>query len=39
VRLELLRSTYRMPREAHAHAYGIVDEIRDAFGIDAPATL
>jgi len=39
VRLELLRSTYRMPREQHALVYDIVDEIREAFGISAPATL
>jgi hypothetical protein len=39
VRLELLRSTYRMPREQHAALYGIVDEIRNAFGIEATATL
>lgn len=39
VRLELLRSTYRMPREQHALVYRLVDEIREAFGIEAPATL
>jgi hypothetical protein len=39
VRLELLRSTYRMPREQHAALYDTVDEIRVAFGIEAAATL
>jgi hypothetical protein len=39
-RLELLRSTYRMPRSpAHDTAYGLLDEVRQAFGIAAPATL
>ncbi len=38
VRLELLRSTYRMPREGST-VYALVDEIRAAFGIEAPATV
>jgi hypothetical protein len=39
-RLELLRSTYRMPRrDAHDKPYAIIEEVAKAFGIDCPATL
>ncbi len=39
VRLELLRSTYRLPRESHAKLYQIADEVARAFELDLPLTL
>lgn len=39
VRLELLRFTYRMPRDAHATLYAMSDEVSAAFGLDVPVTL
>lgn len=39
VRLELLRFTYRMPRDAHATLYAMSDEVATALGLDVPITL
>jgi len=39
VRLELLRSTYRMPQEDHAKLYAIATEVARALAIEAPITL
>jgi len=39
VKIELLRSTYRLPRESNETLYAIGNEIARAFAIDAPLTL
>jgi hypothetical protein len=39
VRLELLRSTYRLPRESHEKLYALGDEVAHVLGIDVPLTL
>lgn len=39
VKLELLRSTYRLPREAHESLYAIATETARALAVDVPLTL
>lgn len=39
VRLDLLKSTYRIDRESHPTLYGEVDRLANRFGIDAPVTF
>jgi len=39
VKVELLRSTYRLPRESNQALYALGDEIARGFAIDAPLTL
>lgn len=39
VKIELLRSTYRLPRESNETLYAIGNEIARGFAIDAPLTL
>lgn len=39
VKLELLRTTYRLSREGHETLYAAVEEVSRRLGIDAPATL
>jgi hypothetical protein len=39
VKLELLRSTYRLPKESNEKLYVIGEEVAEAFQLDAPVTL
>jgi predicted SprT family Zn-dependent metalloprotease len=39
VKLELLRSTYRLPREAHERLYAVATEVAAALDVTAPLTL
>lgn len=39
VRLELLRSTYRLPRSGHERLYALADDVAQRFEISAPITL
>jgi predicted SprT family Zn-dependent metalloprotease len=39
VKLELLRSTYRLPREAHERLYAVAAEVAVALDVNAPLTL
>lgn len=39
VRVELLRSTYRVPSEDQSALYAIANEVRVAFDLDAPLTI
>ncbi len=39
VKLELLRSTYRLPKESNEKLYSIGEEVAQAFQLDAPVTL
>lgn len=39
VKLELLRSTYRMPRDAHEQLYAMATEVAQTLGLEGPLTL
>jgi Zn-dependent protease with chaperone function len=39
VKVELLRSTYRLPRDSNAKLYAMGEEIAQGLGIEAPLTL
>lgn len=39
VKLELLRSTYRLPKESNERLYAIGEEVADAFELKVPLTL
>lgn len=39
VKLELLRSTYRLPRESHERLYAVAIEVAAALDLNAPLTL
>lgn len=39
VRLDLLKSTYRLEREGHAELYALADKARTALGLDLPLTI
>lgn len=39
VRLEILKATYRLEREAHGDLYAIADEVRAALGLEIPLTV
>ena len=39
VRLELLRSTYRLPRESHERLYAVAGEVAAALELNVPLTL
>ena len=39
VKLELLRATYRLPRESHEKLYAIATEVAQVLGVTVPLTL
>ena len=39
VKLELLRATYRLPRDSHEKLYAIASEVAQALGVTVPLTL
>ena len=39
VRLDLLKSTYRLEREGHGELYATADEVRSALGLGIPLTI
>ncbi len=39
VRLDILKATYRLEREAHGELYAIADEVRTALGLSVPLTV